>query len=208
MLKIPYSTAIGSLMYAMVCTRLNISHVVGVVSKYMHDHGKRHQQAVKCILHYILNTVDVGLTFERDDNPGQCVVKYVDSDYTGDLDKRRSTTGYVFTLAKALMSWRSTLQSTMVLSTIEAEYMALIEVAKEVIWLQGLLEDLRVVQKQVNVYCYSQSAIHLAKNQDFHARTKHIDVRYHFVREIIKGEKILLQKIRIAENPEIGRAHV
>ena len=79
--------------------------------------------------------------------------------------------------------------------------MAVTEAAKEAIWLQGLLEDLGVVQKQVNVFCDSQSAIHLAKNQVFHVRTKHIDVRYHFVREIIEDEKILLQKIGTAENP-------
>ena len=201
MSKVPYSNAVGSLMYAMVCTRPDISQAVGVVSRYMHDPGKEHWQAVKWILRYILNTGDVGLKFEKDENLGQCVVGYVDSDYAGDLDRRRSTTGYVFTLAKAPVSWRSTLQSTVALSTTEAEYMAVTEAAKEAIWLQGLLEDLGVVQKQVNVFCDSQSAIHLAKNQVFHVRTKHIDVRYHFVREIIEDEKILLQKIGTAENP-------
>ena len=70
-----------------------------------HDLGKEHWQAVKWILRYILNTVDVGLIFEQDENVGQCV-GYCDSDYAGDLDKRRSTTGYVFTLAKAPVSWK------------------------------------------------------------------------------------------------------
>ena len=79
--------------------------------------------------------------------------------------------------------------------------MVVTEATKEVIWLQGLLEDLRVVQKHVNVYHDNQSAIHLTKNQVFHARTKHIDAMYHFVREIIKDENILLQKIGTVENP-------
>ncbi|GKG01605.1 hypothetical protein Tco_0306310 [Tanacetum coccineum] len=85
-------------------------------------------------------------------------------DYVRDLDKRRSTTGYVITLAKALVSWKSTLQSTTALSTIEAEYMAMTDVVKEAIWLQGLLSELGIKQKFVTMHCDSQSVIHLAKN--------------------------------------------
>jgi hypothetical protein len=201
MANVPYANAVGSLMYAMVCTRPDISQAVGVVSRYMHDPGKGHWQAVKWILRYLRSTVDVGLVFEQDESLGRCIVGYCDSDYAGDLDKRRSTTGYLFTLAKAPVSWKSTLQSTVALSTTEAEYMAITEAVKEAIWLYGLLEDLGVGQKQLVVYSDSQSAIHLAKNQVFHARTKHIDVRYHFVREILEEEEILLQKIHTAENP-------
>ena len=109
MSKVPYSNAVGSLMYAMVCTRPDISHAVGTVSRYMHNPGKEHWQAVKWILRYIQKTLDVGLIFEKDDMVGQQVVGYCDSDYDGDLDKHRSTTGYVFTLAKAPVSWKSTL---------------------------------------------------------------------------------------------------
>ncbi|GMP35489.1 hypothetical protein CsSME_00007899 [Camellia sinensis var. sinensis] len=126
---------------------------------------------------------------------------YVDSDYAGDLDKRRSTTGYLFTLAKGPVSWRSTLQSTVALSTTEAEYMAVTEAFKEAMWLHGLIEDLGIVQKHVEVFCDSQSAICLAKNQVHHARTKHIDVRFHFIREIVNEGDILLQKIGTADNP-------
>ena len=119
---------------------------------------------MKWILRYIQKTLDVGLIFEKDDMVGQHVVGYCDLDYAGDLDKRRSTTGYVFTLTKAPVSWKSTLQSTVALSTTEAEYMAITEAVKEAIWLQGLLDDLGVGHKQVTVFCDSQSAIHLAKN--------------------------------------------
>ena len=123
-----------------------------------------------------------------------------DSDYAGDLDKRISTTSYVFTLAKAPVSWKSTLQSAVALSTTEAEYMAITEAIKEAIWLQGLLDDLGVGQKQVTVFCDSQSSIHLAKNQVYHAWTKHINVRYHFVREIIEEGGVLVQKIKTGDN--------
>ena len=133
MSKVPYSNAVGSLMYAMVCTRLYISHAVGTVSRYMHNPGKEHWQVVKWILRYIWKTLNVGLIFKKDDMVGQDVVGYCDSDYAGDLDKRRSTTSYVFTLAKTPVSWKSTLQSTMALSTTEAEYMAITEAVKEAI---------------------------------------------------------------------------
>lgn len=201
MAQVPYANAVGALMYAMVCTRPDISHAVSMVSRYMHDPGKDHWQAVKWILRYIHGTVNQGLKFERDNRLGQNLKGYVDSDYAGDLDKRRSTTGYLFTLAKGPVSWRSTLQSTVALSTTEAEYMAVTEAFKEAIWLHGLIEDLGLVQKHVEVYCDSQSAICLAKNQVHHSRTKHIDVRFHFIREIVNEGDILLQKIGTADNP-------
>ena len=112
MLQVPYSNAVGSLMYAIVCIRTNISHAVGLVSRYMHNPGKGHWQAMKWILRYIQKTVDVGLLFERDDTLGQCVIEYVDSDYAGDLDKRWSTTGYVFAFAGRPISCKSILQCT------------------------------------------------------------------------------------------------
>ena len=200
MAYVPYASLVGNLMYAMVCTRPDMSQVVSMVSRYMHDPGKGHWQAAKWILRYILETVDLGLKFERDDNVGSHLVCYVESDFVGDLDKRRSTTGYMFTLDKALVSWRSTLQSTVAFSTTEAKYMAVIEAIKEAIWLHGLVEDLGIYQEHVSVFCDSQSAIYLAKNQVHHSRTKHIDVRFHFVHEIIDEGDTLLKKIRTADN--------
>ena len=165
----------------------------------MHNPGKTHWHAAKWILRYILGTVDLGLKFEK--NEDSLVTGYVDSDYAGDLDKRRSTTGYVFTMAGGPVSWRSILQSTIALSSTEAKYMAVTEIVKKTIWLQGLVTDLGFKQQEVTVYCDSQSAIHLAKNQVYHSRTKHIDVRFHFIREILDEGDILLQKIGTEDNP-------
>ncbi|KAF2286317.1 hypothetical protein GH714_013784 [Hevea brasiliensis] len=108
MSSVPYSSAVGSIMYAMVCTRPDISHAVSVVN--------------------------VGLTFDRA-KMGDSVIGYADSDFAGDLDKRRSLTGYLFTLSGSAISWKATLQSIVALSTTEAEYMALAEAVKEILWL-------------------------------------------------------------------------
>ena len=119
---------------------------------------------MKWILWYIKGTIDVGLVFEKDSIGKQDCIGYVDSDYAGDLDKRRSTTGYVLTLSQAPVSWRSILQSTVALSTTKAEYMAMTEVMKEAIWLQGLLDDLGIDQDLLKINCDGMSAIYLAKN--------------------------------------------
>ena len=107
----------------MVCTRLHLSQVVSMVSRYMHDPGRDHWEVVKWILRYIKGTIDVGLVFEKDTTGKQMCIRYVDSDYARDLDKCWLITGYVFTLTQAPMSWRSILQCTVALSTTEAEHM-------------------------------------------------------------------------------------
>eukprot|EP00253_Pinus_taeda_P008986 PITA_08986 len=118
----------------------------------------------------------------------------------GHLDKRRSTTGYVFTLVGGAISWMSKLQETIALSTTEAEYIDALDAIKEAIWLKGLLDEIGRTQEKVNVLCDSQSAIHLATNPAYHSKTKHIDVRYHFMRHVIDGRKVALEKIHTGEN--------
>ncbi|BBG99481.1 transposable element gene [Prunus dulcis] len=152
MAQILYKSVVGTLMYAMVCTRTDISQAASIVSRHMHNLGKGHWQVVKWIIQYILGTVDVGLLFQQDKVTGKCVVGYVDSDYAGGLDKHGSTTGFVFTLARGPVSWSSTLQSTVALLTTEAEYMAVIEAIKEAIWLQRLLDDIGVQQDLMDVH--------------------------------------------------------
>ncbi|CAL1356411.1 unnamed protein product [Linum trigynum] len=196
MSRVPYASAVGSLMYAMVCTRPDLAHAVSVVSRFMIQPGKEHWQAVKRIFRYLKGTPDVGISFGSDT---ECLVSgYSDSDYAGDVDTRRSMTGYVFTLGSSVVSWKATLQSAVTLSTTEAEYMALTEAAKEGIWLKGLVGDLGLHHDQAVVYCDSLSAICLAKDQVHHERTKHIDVRYHFLRT---EKRIKVKKVGTADNP-------
>ncbi|KAL0447562.1 UNVERIFIED_CONTAM: Retrovirus-related Pol polyprotein from transposon TNT 1-94 [Sesamum latifolium] len=148
---------------------------------------------------YLKGTVGHGVVFGSQQND-PLVVGYVDSDYAGDLDDIRFTTGYVFTLGGGPICWKSTVQSIVALSTIEAEYMAVAEAAKEALWLNGLAKEMGVEQGGVQLHCDSQSAIYLAKNQVYHARTKHIDVRYYKIREFIASREILLQKVHTSEN--------
>ena len=139
MSRVPYASAVGSLMFAMICTRLDIAQAVGAVSRYMANPGGEYWIAVKRILRYIRGTSDVELCY----GGLQFTVRgYVDSDFAGDLDKRKSTTGYVFTLAGAAVSWVSKLQTVVALSTTEAEYMAATQTCKEVIWIQMVFEEL------------------------------------------------------------------
>ncbi|KAH9687275.1 hypothetical protein KPL70_014703 [Citrus sinensis] len=197
MSRVPYASAVGSLMFAMICTRPDIAQAVGVVSRYMANPGGEPWIAVKRILRYIRGTSDVALCY----GGSEFTVKgYVDSDFAGDLDKRKSTTGYVFTFAGAAVSWVSKLQTVVALSTTEAEYMAATQACKEAIWIQRLLEELGHKQQKIPVFCDSQSALHIARNPAFHSRTKHIGVQYHFVREVVEDGSMDLQKIHTKEN--------
>ncbi|KAL2248336.1 UNVERIFIED_CONTAM: Retrovirus-related Pol polyprotein from transposon TNT 1-94 [Sesamum indicum] len=195
----PYASAIGSLMYAMICTRPDIAHAVGVVSRFMSNPGVMHWEAVKWILRYLRGTKDRALVFGE----GKLTLfGFVDADFAGsDCDKRRSTTGYVFTYGGTAVSWVSKLQKVVTLSTTEAEYVAVTEAAKELIWLQHFLGELGKPQADVILHSDSQSAIHLAKNPAFHSRTKHIEIKYHFIRQLLEKKALQLEKIQGEKNP-------
>lgn len=197
MANVPYASAVGSLMYAMVCTRPDLAHAISVVSRFMANPGKEHWQAVKWILRYLKGTISKQLEFS---NSSTGLVGYVDSDYAGCLDSRRSTSGYVFTFGGCAMSWRSRLQDCVALSTAEAEYMAITDAVKEAIWLRNLYGELTQDVQKLNILCDSQSAIYLTKDGMFHERTKHIDVRYHKVREVIAEGDIIVKKVDTTNN--------
>jgi len=125
MSHVPYASVVSSLMYVMMCTMPYLSQAVSMVSRYMHDLDMGHWENVKWILRYIKGIINVELVFKKDTNGKQECIGYVDSYYARKFDKRRSTTGYVFTLSQVLMSRRSTLQSTVALLTTKVEYMAM-----------------------------------------------------------------------------------
>ena len=197
MLSIPYSSAVGSLMYAMVCTRPDIAHAVGVVSRFLANPGKEHWEAVKWIFRYLRGTSKMCLRFG---NEKPILDGYADADMAGDLDGRKSISGYLFTFAGGAVSWQSRLQKCVALSTTEAEYIALTEAGKEALWLKTLFQDLDLKQDRFVVHCDSQSAIDLSKNATYHYRTKHIDVRYHWIRDAFEKKLFQVQKIHTDRN--------
>ncbi|OMO73383.1 Integrase, catalytic core [Corchorus capsularis] len=196
---IPYSSAVGSLMYAMVCTRPDLAHAVSVISRFMSNPGKTHWEAVKWIMRYLNGTKNVCLVYGSDGNSG--LIGYVDSDYAGDFIKRRSLACYIFTLYGCAIRWKATLQATVVLSTTEAEYMSLTEGIKEGMWLHGLVDSLGLDVSKPVIYCDSQSALSLAKNPVYHERSKHIDVRLNFIRDALDNKVATIEKIPTANNP-------
>lgn len=197
--SVPYSSAVGSLMYSMIGTRPDIAYGVGLVSRFMSAPGQDHWNAVKWLMRYIRGTTDMALTFKKSEVFE--VKGYCDSDYASDLDRRRSITGYVFQVGGNTVSWRSGLQHIVALSTTEAEYMALVEATKEALWLKGITSEFGFEQKKAEIFCDSQSALCLARNSVFHERTKHIDVRLHFTRDVVADGSIVVSKIGTVENP-------
>ncbi|GKB03300.1 hypothetical protein Tco_0831389 [Tanacetum coccineum] len=128
------------------------------------------------------------------------VTSFVDSDYTKDSDKGRSITGYTFLVQGCVVTWKATLQHVVALSTTEAEYMALTEAVKEAIWLRGLLEELGIELNTMAVNCDNHGTNHLSRNHVFHERTKHINVRYQFIREVLEANTIKVLKVGTEHN--------
>jgi len=190
MAEVPYASVVGYLMYVMVCTCPDLAHVVSQVSKYMSKPGRQHCEAVKWIFRYLRGTVGHDIVFGNQQSD-PLVVGYVNSDYAGNLNNRRSTTGYVFTISEGPVFWKSTIQSIAALSTSEVEYMTVVKAAKDVLWLTRLVNEWGVQQGGVQLHCDSQSVIYLAKNQIYHARTKQVSQ----IKELIASGEILLQKI-------------
>ena len=197
----PYDSAIGSLIYPMICTRPNLAYAMSKVCGYMSNLGKNHWMAIKWMLRYVRGTIDRCLVFKGELPSNLKLVGYVDADHAQDLDTRKSTSRFVFTFGGGCISWKSTLQKCVSQSTTEAEYVAAAEAAKEGIWLSRLVQDFGYSAKGIELYCDSSSALHLASNQKTDSRTKHIDVRYHFIRQMVEEKSILLLKIEGKLNP-------
>ena len=176
----PYSELVGSLLYFSICTRPDLAQAVGALARYMARPTVDHWQAAKGVLRYVAGTADHGIIFSRGANG---LVGYCDADFAGDVDSRRSTTGFVFCLYGGAISWNSRLQPTVAVSTVEAEYMSAAAAVKEALWLRVLLAELGVSVHPLRVYCDNQGAIKLLKHPIASQRSKHIDVLYHFARE-------------------------
>ena len=186
--KTKYRSIIGSLRY-LVNTRPDIAYVVGIVSRYMEEPRGGHWTAVKQILRYLAGTVHFGVVYKKLVSTSS-LVGYSDSDLAGDIDDRKSTSGSVFLLGSSLVTWMSQKQRVVALSSCEAEYIASANAACQGIWLSRLLGELLGIQApKVKLLVDNKAAIALSKNLVHHDRSKHIDTRYHFIRDCVeRGE--------------------
>jgi hypothetical protein len=185
-----YKAAVGSLMYAMVGTHPDFAFAVSTVSQFMAKAGPSHWMAMKRILRYLKGGLELKLSLGGNDIS---LVGFCDADWAGDTNDRRSTTGYVFLVGRGSISWKCKKQSTIALSTTQAEYMATTQCTKEAIWLRQLLADVGYVQEEAtSIMCDNQGCIQLAKNPMNHSRTKHIDIQHHFIKEKLETEEICL----------------
>uniref|UniRef100_A0A2N9FY74 Integrase catalytic domain-containing protein n=1 Tax=Fagus sylvatica TaxID=28930 RepID=A0A2N9FY74_FAGSY len=176
-----YKQLVGSLMY-LTATRPDLMYVVSLISRFMASPTELHLQAAKRVLRYLKGTVDLGVFYRKKGN-GE-LMAYTDSDYAGDVDDRKSTSGYVFLLSEGAVSWSSKKQPVVTLSTTEAEFVAAASCACQGVWMRRVLEKLGHPQgKCTTVLCDNSSTIKLSKNPVMHGRSKHIDVRFHFLRD-------------------------
>ncbi|KAJ9546934.1 hypothetical protein OSB04_019477 [Centaurea solstitialis] len=202
MKSIPYASAIGSIMYAMLCTRPDVAYSVSVMSRYQQNPGEAHRVAVKNILKYLRRTKEMFLVFEGSEDEIS-VTSYTDASFQTDRDDFRSQSGYVFTLNGGAISWKSSKQDTIADSTTEAEYIAASDSAKEAVWLRNFITDLRVVasiSRPVDIYCDNSRAVAQAKEPREHHKSRHVLRKFHLIREIIGRGDVRICKIPTEDN--------
>uniref|UniRef100_A0A6N2LT56 Reverse transcriptase Ty1/copia-type domain-containing protein n=1 Tax=Salix viminalis TaxID=40686 RepID=A0A6N2LT56_SALVM len=185
-----FKQMIGSLMY-LTATRPDLMYSVCLISRYMERPTELHLQVAKRILRYLKGTAELGIAYKR--GKEETLIGFADSAYAGDIDDRKSTSGYIFMLGTGVVSWSSKKQPVVSLSTTEAEFIAAAFSACQGIWLRRVLEKLGHTQsKCTTIYCDNSSAIKLSKNPVMHGRSKHIDVKFHFLRDLTKEGTIEL----------------
>lgn len=206
MLEIPYRQACGSLQHLQVSTRPDISKATSVCCQYFQNPGMQHWTAVKRVMRYLKGTQQYGLVYRQEQTEGASkptlkVVGYSDSDWAGDADLRRSTAAYAIMANSAPLSWSSRRLPTVCLSSTEAEYAAVTEAAKELVAHKKLSEGLGFsTPGPLDLYCDSQSAIALSQNPVYHARTKHVEIKHHYIRQLIAQGDVVLKYIATAKN--------
>ncbi|KAD1501665.1 hypothetical protein E3N88_42715 [Mikania micrantha] len=188
-----YRKVIGCLRY-LTHTRPDLAYSVGYVSRYMQSPRASHYQAVKYILRYIKGTTDLGIHYKK--GGSNMLLGFSDSSFAVDLDDGKGTTGVVFYFNDGPVAWISQKQSTVALSSCEAEFMAANSAACQGVWLRGLLAEMTGRKEEpVMIKVDSQSATALIKNPVFHGRSKHISTRFHYIRECVEEGKIKVEHI-------------
>ena len=195
----PYREALGSCMWAQVATRPDIAYALSVLARFQTNPGPAHWKAMLHLLAYLKGTLHYKITYQRGGNIDP--IGFVDADYAGDIDMRRSTSGYVFTMASGPVSWSAKRQATVALSTTEAEYMALTRAAQQALWMFSFMSEVGLTRTfPAILHGDNAASIALTLNTKGHARAKHIDIRHHYIRERVAEGEIGLVQIPSEEN--------
>ena len=196
MQKIPYTSAVGSLMYVQVCTRPDIAFIVGMLGRYMSNTGVYHWKTAKRVMRYLKRTKDFMLTYRRSDSLE--IFGYSDSDFTGRQDSKRSTSGYVYMLSGGAISWRSAQHTLIASSTTTGEFVACYEASNHGIWLLNFVTGLHVVkgiERPLKLYCDNNSAVLYSNNNRSSSKSKHIDIKFLVVKERVQNDQLSIEHI-------------
>ncbi|KAL0282949.1 UNVERIFIED_CONTAM: Retrovirus-related Pol polyprotein from transposon TNT 1-94 [Sesamum radiatum] len=200
MFDIPYASAVGSIQYAVQCTRPDVAFALSVTSRYQACAGEAHWTAVQTILKYLRRTKHTFLVYDG----GELILEgYSDASFQSDEDDAKSQSGFVFKLNGGVVAWKSSKQDTTADSTTEAEYIAASEAAKEAVWMKNYIQELGVVPsiaEPVVIFCDNNGAIAQAKEPRSHHRSKHILRRYHLLREMVGRGDVRMDRVTSAEN--------
>eukprot|EP00253_Pinus_taeda_P035347 PITA_35347 len=190
---------VGSLIY-LTATRPDISFAVSYISRFMSAPKVDHWIAAKRVLRYVRGTSNYGLLYTRSSDP--ILSGYTDSDWTGSVDDRKSTAGYVFSLGSGAVTWTSKKQQAVALSSTEAEYRGAVKASCEAVWLRRMLADMHVSHNgPTSLFCDNQGVLKLAKNPVFHERTKHAETHCHFIHQLVEDGSVQLRYVPTTEQP-------
>jgi len=200
----PYRPVLGSVMWGQLATRPDLLFAVSLLAHFQADPGIEHWKGLLHDIGYIKNTMDYSLTYSRDAD--LTPLTYVDADYGGCKDTHQSTSGYVFIMAGGAVTWSSKRQATAALSTVEAEYVeaeyvAMSRCAQQMVWMQTWLDEVEIEHNKPGIIRGdSRGAIALAKTTKDHRKVKHIDIRHHYLHELVKSGAVLFEQIPSADN--------
>ena len=199
---IPYASAIGSIMYAMICTRPDVSYALSMTSRFQQNPGDDHWIAVKNILKYLRRTKDMFLVYGGLES--ELTVRcYTDASFQTDRDDSKSQSGYVFILNGGAVDWKSSKQSTVAQSTTESEYIAASKAAQEAMWLRKFIAELGVVpsiEQPTEMHCDNAGALVLARDPVTKGNSRHILRKFHYIREVVKSKDIDIRKVHTDQN--------